>query len=60
VLRGLLFGLFGFVGFFLTLSLLIEHSGITIAFLAAITVTLIIHGISLLIIQTEQRDKEKS
>jgi hypothetical protein len=60
VLRGLLFGLFGFVGFFLTLSLLIEHNGVTLAFLAAITVTLIIHGISLLIIQTEQREKEKS
>jgi hypothetical protein len=57
VLRGLLFGLFGFAGFFLTLSLLIEKSGITIGFLAAVVTTLIIQGITLLIIRLEHREQ---
>jgi hypothetical protein len=60
VLRGLLFGLFGFVGFFLTLSLLIERAGVTIGFLAAIAATLLIHGISLLRLQLEHRNREKA
>lgn len=55
VLRGLLFGLFGFAGFFLTLSLLIERAGIAIAFLAAIAATLIIQGMTLLILRIEQQ-----
>ena len=55
VLRGLLFGLFGFAGFFLTLSLLIVSAGITIGFLSAIATTLVVQGISFLILRDEQR-----
>jgi hypothetical protein len=59
VLRGLLFGLFGFAGFFLTLALLIERAGITIGFLAAIAATLVIQGISLLVLRIEPRNQER-
>lgn len=55
VLRGLLFGLFGFLGFFATLSLLIERAGITIGFLAAIAATLVIQGMTLLVLRIEHR-----
>jgi hypothetical protein len=58
VLRGLLFGLFGFAGFFLTLSLLIESSGITIGFLSATVVTLVIQGLSFLILRMEHHGKD--
>ncbi len=58
VLRGLLFGLFGFAGFFLTLSLLIESSGITIGFLAAIVTALIVQGLSFLVLRMEHRGKD--
>jgi len=53
VLRGLLFGLFGFAAFFLTLSLLIEGAGITIGFLAAIAAALIVQGLTFLILRRE-------
>lgn len=55
VLRGLLFGLFGFAGFFLTLSLLIEHATIAVAFLCAIAATLAIQGVTLLILRIEHQ-----
>jgi len=58
VLRGLLFGLFGFSGFFLALSLLLESSGITIGFLAAIAAALVIQGLTFLVLRTEPRGKE--
>ena len=58
VLRGLLFGLFGFAGFFLALSLLIESSGITIGFLSAIAAALVIQGISFLILRMEHHGKD--
>ena len=58
VLRGLLFGLFGFAGFFLALSLLIESAGITIGFLVAIAAALIIQGLSFLILQMEHGKKD--
>jgi len=51
VLRGLLYGLFAFAGFFLTLSLLIERAGIAVSFLSAISVTLAIQGTSLWILR---------
>jgi hypothetical protein len=51
VLRGLLFGLFGFAAFFLTLSLLIERAGITVGFLAAIAAALIIQGLTFFILR---------
>lgn len=57
VLRGLLFGLFGFLGFFLTLSLLIERAGITIGFLAASAATLLIQGITLLVLRIEHQSE---
>jgi len=47
VLRGLLYGLFAFAGFFLILNLLLERSGIAIAFLSAIVVALAVQGTSL-------------
>jgi hypothetical protein len=58
VLRGLLLGLFGFAGFFLTLSLLIESSGITIGFLAAIATALVVQGFSFLILRLEHHKKD--
>jgi len=54
VLRGLLYGMFAFAGFFITLSLLIETAGIAISFLSATVVALAIQGISLWILQRKQ------
>jgi hypothetical protein len=47
VLRGLLFGLFAFVGFCLVLALGLVPLGIATAFAAAIAVALLVQGISL-------------
>ena len=58
ILRGLLFGLFGFAGFFLALSLLLERSGITIGFLAAVAAALVIQGLTFLILQKDHDGKE--
>ena len=51
VLRGLLYGLFAFAGFFLTLNLLLEYAGIAAAFLSAIAVALTIQGTSLWVLR---------
>jgi hypothetical protein len=51
VLRGLLYGLFAFAGFFLTLNLLLETVGIAAAFLSAIAVALTIQGTSLWVLR---------
>ena len=51
VLRGLLYGLFAFAGFFLALNLLIERAGIAVAFLAAIAVALVVQGTSLWVLR---------
>ena len=51
VLRGLLYGLFAFAGFFITLGLLLERDGIAASFLSAIAVALAIQGISLWILR---------
>jgi hypothetical protein len=51
VLRGLLYGLFAFAGFFITLGLLLEKVGIAASFLAAIAVALTIQGTSLWMLQ---------
>lgn len=51
VLRGLLYGLFAFAGFFITLSLLLERTGLAVAFLSAIAVALAVQGISLLVLR---------
>ena len=47
VLRGLLFGLFAFASFFLTLNLLLERAGIAVAFLSAMMIALTMNGTSL-------------
>ncbi len=54
VLRGLLYGLFAFAGFFITLGLLIERAGISWSFLSAIIVALAIQGTSLWILRQRQ------
>jgi len=51
VLRGLLYGLFAFAGFFLTLNMLLQRAGITIAFLSAIAVALVVQGTTLRLIR---------
>ena len=51
VLRGLLYGLLAFAGFFLTLNLLIESAGIAAAFLAAIVAALMIQGTTSLVLR---------
>ena len=51
VLRGLLYGMFAFAGFFITLSLLIEKSGIGVSFLSAGAVALAIQGTTLWILR---------
>ena len=51
VFRGLLYGMFAFAGFFITLSLLLEKGGIAISFISAILVALAIQGITLWILR---------
>jgi hypothetical protein len=55
VLRGLLYGMFAFAGFFITLGLLIETAGMTISFVSAILVALAIQGTSLLILRQQHK-----
>jgi hypothetical protein len=47
VLRGLLYGLFAFAGFFLALNLLLETTSIAVAFVSAIAVALAVQGTTL-------------
>jgi hypothetical protein len=51
VLRGLLYGLFAFAGFFISLGLLIERTGIGSSFTTAIFVALAVQGTSLWILR---------
>ncbi|HEV2301942.1 MAG TPA: hypothetical protein VGR91_10280 [Stellaceae bacterium] len=51
VLRGLLLGLFGFVGFFYVLAGLLERTGIAAGFLLATAVALATQGVSLAILR---------
>ncbi len=51
VQRGLLYGMFAFTGFFITLNLLMEHLSLTAAFSAAILTALAIQGSSLFILR---------
>lgn len=48
VLRGVLLGLFSFVGFFFVLAVLLERVGISTAFAVATAVALVVQGVSLL------------
>ena len=50
VLRGLLYGMFAFTGFFIVLSLLIEKTSLSVSFGAAVLTALVIQGSSLLIL----------
>jgi hypothetical protein len=51
VLRGLLYGMFAFTGFFIMLNLLIQQVSLAVAFGTAILSALVIQGISLLILR---------
>ena len=51
VLRGLLYGMFAYAGFFITLGLLLESSGIAFSFITAIVVALAVQGTSLWILR---------
>jgi hypothetical protein len=51
VLRGLLYGMFAYAGFFITLGLLLETQGIAVSFIAAILVALAVQGASLWILR---------
>jgi hypothetical protein len=51
VLRGLLYGMFAFTGFFITLNLLLERTSLAAAFGFAILAALVIQGSSLLILR---------
>jgi hypothetical protein len=55
VLRGLLYGMFAFTGFFITLSLLIERVSLAATFVAAILAALAIQGSSLLILRQKHQ-----
>jgi hypothetical protein len=50
VLRGLLYGMFAFTGFFIVLSLLIEKTSLAVSFGTAILTALVIQGSSLYIL----------
>ena len=51
VMHGLLYGMFAFTGFFITLILLLERTSIATAFLSATFMALIIQGCTLLILR---------
>ncbi len=51
VLQGLILGLFSFAGFFLVLGLLIEHASLAVSFGSALLATLVMQGLSLLILR---------
>lgn len=51
VLRGLLYGMFAFAGFFITLSLLIGQTSVGAAFLSATVAALVIQGCTLLVLR---------
>lgn len=55
VLRGLLYGMFAFTGFFIALSLLIEQAGLAVAFGAATLTALVVQSLSLLILRQLHR-----
>ncbi len=55
VLRGLLFGLFSFAGFFPVLAALVERAGMAAAFAAAIAVSLAVQGGTLWLVRRDAR-----
>lgn len=57
VLRGLLFGLFSFAGFFVVLATLLERLGLVLGFAAAIAAALAIQGGTLALILAARRER---
>ena len=57
VLRGLVFGLFAFAGFYLVLGLLIQNVSLGISFGAAILAALIVQGVTLVILKQTHAQK---
>jgi hypothetical protein len=51
IMRGLLYGLFGFALFYLVLALLLERVSLGGAFIAAILATLVVQGLSFLVLR---------
>jgi hypothetical protein len=51
VFRGLLYGMFAFTGFFITLGLTLERTSIASAFISATLMALTIQGCSLLVLR---------
>lgn len=51
VLKGLLYGMFAFTGFFIVLNLLVEHTSLTVAFGAAVLTALMVQGTSLVVLK---------
>jgi hypothetical protein len=51
VFRGLLYGMFAFVGFFIMLGILLERTSIATSFLSATFMVLVIQGCSLLVLR---------
>lgn len=57
VLRGLLYGLFGFAGFYLVLALLLSRVSLGAAFIAAILATLLVQGLSFMVLRQAHRSQ---
>ncbi len=51
VLHGLLYGMFAFAGFFITIGLTLEKAGVAVAFISAILVALAVQGTSLWVLR---------
>jgi uncharacterized membrane protein (GlpM family) len=51
IFRGLLYGMFAFVGFFITLGILLERTSIATAFVSATLMALVIQGCSLYVLR---------
>lgn len=55
VQRGLLYGLFAFAGFFLTLGLLLPRAGVGLSFVSAVAAALVIQGSTLRLLRQQTR-----
>jgi hypothetical protein len=55
VFRGLLYGMFAFAGFLITLGLLLEQTSIAVAFLSATLMALVIQGCSLYVLRQKHK-----
>jgi hypothetical protein len=57
LLRGLLYGLFSFATFFLTLSIALQGSNVGLAFASALCAALIVQGLALVILRRREKTK---